>query len=216
VIVISVLVALGADAWWESRGELAKTDAYLAALGRDFDQMSARVEASIATSRNGYESGRSLLAALATQGSAVDPQQASRWMFGLFGYEVFSPSAGAYQALTTSGDIDLLPDEALKQDLADFFGATQDYSSTEAVLAETRLALSTSEAFRNTAGLHRLSGDLRALGFDGPAVNEWAASEALLNDIASVTLSQAFALGDYEDLRDQIAVIRERLGVTKR
>ena len=152
-----------------------------------------------------------LLAALSEDGPAVDRVAANRWMFGLFGREVFSPSMGAYSALTASGDIDLLPDEELKRDLADFFGSFQDFSSTEQALFESQLMLMSSDAFRQHAGFHRLSGLIRPLGFDPPPAERWADSETLLSDVAAVTLAQSFALEDYEALRAQIEAIQLKL-----
>jgi len=46
LIVVSFLLALSADAWLDSRNQAAQLDSHVAALGRDFDTMLERVNAS--------------------------------------------------------------------------------------------------------------------------------------------------------------------------
>lgn len=46
LIVVSILLALSADAWLDSRNQAAQLDGHVAALARDFDTMLERVDAS--------------------------------------------------------------------------------------------------------------------------------------------------------------------------
>ena len=61
LIIASILLALSADAWLDSRNQSAQLDAHLAALARDFDTMQERVTASHDAALRGVESGRRLL-----------------------------------------------------------------------------------------------------------------------------------------------------------
>ncbi len=72
LIVVSILLALSADAWLDSRNQAVQLDGQLA---RDFDQMLERVDASYYAANRGTESGIHL-SFLLKDGSEIDPDLA--------------------------------------------------------------------------------------------------------------------------------------------
>ncbi len=56
LIVASILLALSADAWLDSRNQAAQLDGHVAALARDFDTMLERVNASYNAANRGVGS----------------------------------------------------------------------------------------------------------------------------------------------------------------
>jgi hypothetical protein len=122
LIVVSILLALSADAWLDSRNQAAQLESHVAALGRDFDTMLERVDASYSAAHRGVDSGRQL-STFMQDGSAIDPELARELLWHLVFYEVFTPSPGAYQALVASGNLELLQNDRLKLELADLFGS---------------------------------------------------------------------------------------------
>ena len=94
LIVVSILLALSADAWLDSRNQAAQLESHVAALDRDFDTMLERVNASYNAANRGMKSGRQLQLFM-QNGSAIDPEQARELLWYLVYYEVFTPSPGA-------------------------------------------------------------------------------------------------------------------------
>jgi hypothetical protein len=119
IIVVSILLALSADAWLDTRRQDAQREGHLTALSRDFSQMSGRIDASYDAANRAVQSGTLLLRRL-QENSELDPELVPEWLWNLHFYEVFSPSVGAYEALVAAGDIELLKDHELQRELAVF------------------------------------------------------------------------------------------------
>ena len=98
IIVVSILLALSVDTWLDARDQAAQREGHLAALARDFQQMSERVDASYDSANRSVQSGMRLLRQL-QEGADLDPEIAPESLWFLIFYEVFSPSVGAYDAL---------------------------------------------------------------------------------------------------------------------
>ena len=211
VIVVSVLVALSADAWWDSRHDATRRDDYVRALVRDFDQMSQRMDQSLGVSGTAVESGSALLRYLDGPTSANLPDSAVKLLRPLFWYEAFSPSIGGYEALVASGDLELLNAPELMQVLADFFGSFQDLRVSEEALRVAQHDLIMSEEFSTLVGAHRIHGNLGLPTFGPPPVARWATSDFLLSRITALVLYQSDVLDDYRFLRSRIDQIQERL-----
>jgi hypothetical protein len=155
LIVLSILLALSADTWLDSRNMASQQDRYLAALARDLSQMKVNVEESFHAANRGVEAGIRL-SILLQERAEIDANLAREWLWHLVFYEVFSPSIGAYEALLVSGNIEFLENEELKLELADFFGSFQDTVASEQLLLDTQIALFASDSFSHLAGWHRM------------------------------------------------------------
>jgi len=202
LIVVSILLALSADAWLDSRNQTIRLEGQLAALARDFDQMLERVDASHSAASRGSEAGANLLLLL-KEGADIDPELAPDWLWHLVFYEVFSPSTGAYEALVASGNIELLENGELKLELADFFGSFEDVRASEQLQLDTQVAVFASESFGRLAGWHRM-GQLGLPVAGKFPVDQWSRSDEFMNAVGILTVRQIDVLEDYEYLRNRI------------
>jgi hypothetical protein len=205
LIVASILLALSADAWLDARNQAAQLDGHVAALARDFDTMLERVNASYDAASRGVESGRQL-SGLMQEDAEIDPALARELLWHLVFYEVFTPSAGAYQALITSGNLEYLDNEGLTLELADFFGSFEDVKASERLLLDTQIAFFASSSFSNLAGWHRMGQGGVPIAGDFP-VDQWSESNELMNAVGLYTVRQNDVLEDYQYLRTRIESI---------
>ena len=210
LIIVSILLALSADAWLDSRNQTAQLDAHLAALSRDFETMQERVNASHHAALRGAETGRRLLM-LMQQDAEIDANLAPEWLWHLVYYEVFTPSAGAYEALVASGNLELLDNEELKSALSDFFGSFEDVRASERLLLDTQNSFFSSEAFGELAGWHRMGQGGAPIVGKFP-VEDWSRSNDFMNGIGLYTVRQTDVLEDYRYLSDRIKSISVLLG----
>jgi hypothetical protein len=202
LIVVSILLALSADAWLDSRKQEIQLDSHVAALGRDFDTMLERVNASYSAANRGVESGRQL-SVLMQDGSEIDPELAREMLWHLVFYEVFTASPGAYQALVSSGNLELLQNDRLKIELAEFFGSFEDVRASEKLLLDTQIAFFASNTFSQLAGWHRMGQAGVPVAGDFP-VDQWSGSDEFMNAVGIYTVRQADVLEDYQYLKDRI------------
>ncbi len=205
LIVASILLALSADAWLDSRNKAAQLDGHVAALARDFDTMLERINASYDAANRGVESGRHL-SILMQNGSEIDPELAPEWLWHLVFYEVFTPSIGAYRALVASGNLELLENNELKIELAEFFGSFEDVRASERLLLDTQNIIFGSQAFSRLAGWHRMGqGGVPVAGEF--LVDQWSGSDEFMNAVGLYTVRQDDVLEDYQYLRTRIQSI---------
>ncbi len=217
VIVVSVLVAFSADAWWQARQDDSRRDDHLASLALDFDLMSQRADSSLAVAVRAWVAGERLLEGLAAGGS-IPPDSASLWLTTLIHYEVFSPSTGSYESLVASGDLGLLRDIELSRELAAFFGSFEDVRVSEDGLVSAIRDINASEEFARLAGYHRRMRMHRANlpTFGEVSAQSWAQSDFLLHGFSRLTLLQGALIEDYRFLRDRLDEIGMRLTATQR
>lgn len=202
LIVVSILLALSADAWLDARKQAVQLDGQLAALARDFDQMLERVDASHSAADRGVKSGTHL-SGLLQEDAEIDPDLAPEWLWHLVFYEVFSPSTGAYQALIASGNLELLEDDGLKLELADFFGSFEDVRASERLLLDTQVMFFASETFSHLAGWHRMGQAGVPVAGHFP-VDQWSGSDEFMSAVGLLTVRQDDVLDDYDFLRTRI------------
>ena len=205
LIVVSILLALSADAWLDSRKQAAQLESHVAALGRDFDTMLERVDASFNAANRGVDSGRQL-SSFMQDGSEIDPELARELLWHLVFYEVFTPSPGAYQALLASGNLEQLQNDRLKLELADFFGSFEDVRASERLLLDTQIAFFASNTFSRLAGWHRMGQAGVPVAGDLP-VDQWSGSDEFMNAVGIYTVRQADVLEDYQYLKNRIQSI---------
>jgi hypothetical protein len=207
LIVLSILLALSADTWLDSRNMASQQDRYLAALARDLSQMKVNVEESFHAANRGVEAGIRL-SILLQERAEIDANLAREWLWHLVFYEVFSPSIGAYEALLVSGNIEFLENEELKLELADFFGSFQDTVASEQLLLDTQIALFASDSFSHLAGWHRMGQAGVPIAGNFP-IDQWYDSEEFMNWLGILTVRQNDVLADYEFLEIRIQNISE-------
>ena len=212
VIVVSVLVALFAEAWWTQQREIEAAEAQLVSLARDFEQMSARADTSLWNAETAVSTGTALLDALMGPTPEIVADSALGMLLKTVQYEVFSPSTGAYDALVSSGNIELLRDTELKRALSDFFGSFEDVRASESMLLNGQRDFFNSEGYHEQVGARRM----RPLLMGDPAISpaqtrQWSQSSSLIDGLFNMWVTQTFVLDDYRFLRTSIDDIRARL-----
>ena len=205
LIIASILLALSADAWWESRNRQEQLVGHLNALERDFDTMLDRIDASHQAASRGAQAGVQL-SSLLQQRLPISPEAARQSFWHLVFYEVFTPSPGAYSALVDSGNLELLEDDDLKLALADFFGSFEDTRASEELQLDTQVAIFQTSAFSELVGWHRM-GQANVPVADDMPTERWAESSEVMNAIGIMTVRQYDLLEDYEYLRGRIVEI---------
>lgn len=211
VIVVSVVLALSADAWWGGREQAERTREHVEALRRDFRQMSVRTDSSLVSATRAVEAGVWLQQAMASPG--LDPDSALSRLGSLFYYEAFSPSVGAYEALIASGNVERLGDAELRRELSEFFGSFEDLRVSERLLVEAQAHLIETDEFAQLVGTQRVIRPfVEGLPDAGaPPVGRWASAPVLVNGLAHVLLRQADVRDDYDFLRLRLDEIQLRL-----
>lgn len=117
VIVAGVLTALAAQAWWETRQERTREEAYLAQLVVDAQETEQRLEIALAEEQLAEISTRSMADALRTGGSLLEDSIRAwltppRWIFW---YSDPRPVLGTVVSLLETGDLRLMRTDAVRQ-----------------------------------------------------------------------------------------------------
>jgi hypothetical protein len=205
-IVASILLAFAIEAWWEARQANQQRLGHVTALDRDFRQMAVRAQASFDNADRAAVAGNHLLSLIAHEAEpSADVARMSIVSLGM--YEVFSPSVGAYDAIVSSGDIELLKISDLKRELAAFFGSFEDMRVSERLLVDLQARFLESDDYVRLIGLHR-HGPFGLPSVGEIQVNGWADSDHFLNSLAHLTLRQMDVSDDYLFLLERIDVIR--------
>ena len=205
-IVASILLAFAIEALWEARQANKQRLDHVTALDRDFRQMAERAQASLDTADRAVVAGKNLFSPFA-QGVEPSADVARESIMPLGMYEVFSPSIGAYDAIVSSGDIELLKSDELKRELVTFFGSFEDMRVSERMLLDTQARFLESDDFSRYFGMHRLG------PLDLPSVGEFqlngsADSDRFLNSLVILTMRQMGVSDDYRYLIERIDKIR--------
>jgi hypothetical protein len=120
VIVASILLAFGIDAWWEDRQMNAQRVELLRALESDFIETRDRVAAETAVATDLRDRAEAFMAAAGDRLS-LDPDSIRFLSEAIVsGVGFFAPSVVSYDAARTSGEISLIESGALLEAFADF------------------------------------------------------------------------------------------------
>ena len=131
VIVVGVLIALGADSWWEKRQERRQAQEYVQQLLVDFRETERQLHNAIAGDTRTFEmASRVVDRAFRGQFPPTDSLDLPT------GYHFFHPLTGTLTALVQGGDLRLLDDDTLRFELVAYSSLI---AQTETVLrhAET-------------------------------------------------------------------------------
>jgi hypothetical protein len=120
VIVISILLAFGLQAWWEDRQERDEARAYLESLEADFQQTRLRALEHLGANEATLTSARWLLEALGKPPGAVEGDSLSILLESSLWIWTFEPVLGTYQDMVNSGDLRLLESQDLRIALSEF------------------------------------------------------------------------------------------------
>src|SRR5688500_17187949 len=129
VIVAGVLIALGADSWWEHRQERRRAEEYLRQLLVDFRATERQIEYAIAGDTEKFE-----LASRVTDRAFRGHFPPSDSLELPTGYHQFIPRTGTLTALVQGGDLRLLHGDTLRFELIAYSSLIDE---TEAILRHT-------------------------------------------------------------------------------
>ena len=114
VIVTGVLVALAAQAWWESRQERAREHEYLRQLLAETRENESRIEQSITQDSAGGAALARIMAALGADAPVPTPDSIAAWVVRGGSVSDFQPLFGTYRALLGTGDLRLVQNDSLR------------------------------------------------------------------------------------------------------
>lgn len=130
VIVLSILLAFGIDAWWDSSREREREHAYLRQLANDLEGT---------LENNAFFGARAdstdqVVARLARAYYAAQPppvDSLEKW-WDEIGYWVVQPRLGTVQALVTTGDLTLIRNDSLRASLPSYLANVTAFEGFEA------------------------------------------------------------------------------------
>ncbi|NNF39225.1 MAG: hypothetical protein HKN71_11205 [Gemmatimonadetes bacterium] len=114
LILVGILLALAADAWWEERTERRQEQEYLAALLIELDQMKEHVGAAMRDADQVVEAGRVLLEITPDWPSAVSTDSLSSLIAGLSSEVLWAPPTTVYQDLVNTGAVGLIESDEVR------------------------------------------------------------------------------------------------------
>ncbi|SHH09374.1 DUF6090 family protein [Flagellimonas flava] len=121
LVVIGILIALQINNWSETRKRSAEEQRLLVALVEDFEQNKIRIEEAISRERDMIEMSRSLIAAMQSNQKVVNKDSVRFWVAsGAKSWWKAQFVTGTYDAMVSSGKIDILESDDLKRILSQF------------------------------------------------------------------------------------------------
>ena len=138
VIVVSILMAFGIQAWWDSRGEALQSRALIAALSEDFQTAGARLRTTRTLRERALLSAERLLTYV-EEGSIPETERAqvdsvfSRLFYSM---ATFNPPMGTVETILSSGRLDLFQDQELVRELTRWTSAVDNYKEWETVSSD--------------------------------------------------------------------------------
>ena len=129
VIVVSILLALGGQAWWEGRQERRQEDEYLVALRAELDQGLAMLPAAVAEVDDVLHAHESLIAQFGATNLA--PSDSLIYWLSQLSYPTgFTPPRAVLEDLVSSGGIRLITSDRLRLAVADYDRALGSIAAT--------------------------------------------------------------------------------------
>jgi len=118
VIVGSILLAFGLQAWWEGHNEADREQGTLLALLAEFEGNEEELRRAISIERQHFVDAGRLLELMDREPSEIDGSEFDQLVRRLLTSETFHFESGAHGGLLSSGDMDVIRDENLRNHLA--------------------------------------------------------------------------------------------------
>ena len=194
LIVLSILIAFGLDAWWSSRQERARVGEALASVLSELELNRIQLDSVLVRNRDSVASVRRMLARAAegSDGASVE----------LVTGVVFDPSTGALEALLMSGELGQVEPSELRNALAAWPGVLSELDADSQNWLDVIRRLSARWA---EVGLSS-----RLLGYPGMEQSGAEVEAALLADPLARELLALAAL-TLQDLLEEQSGVRDRL-----
>jgi len=208
VILVSVLCALAAQAWWQGREDRGREHDYLRQLLADTRENEGRLDAAIQNDSVSAVAIGHAMDALTRSGPAVERDSMLAWITASGASSNFQPLDGNYRALVGTGDLRLVRNDSLRARLASYTSALESEAVRQGQLRQAMMALAgpliSAFPFMRRVFLHDVSAaqvDVAALRADPRA------SEVLF----SLQAAASNRLSGLRDLRDETRRLRRAL-----
>jgi len=127
VIVFSILVAFGVDAWWDNYQARSSAQAYVEAVGEELEVISGRIDRSIRLARVAEDAAKAWL----ESAPQLSPDSLNALLGGMVMWATADLTVPAIRALLSSGGIDLIEDRQLRMWIQSFPTEVQDFEEEE-------------------------------------------------------------------------------------
>lgn len=121
VVVIGIFLAFQVDRWYESSQKLEDVRANLVALSNDFADSRKLLDESIARHERAAEAALRVTSIGVEEAGAISHRDFYSLLRAVYAPLGFSPVRRTYDAMISTGEIEVIPDAELKQELASFF-----------------------------------------------------------------------------------------------
>jgi len=135
VIVASILLAFGIDAWWDQRQETNEAQQILLTLHAEFSDLAGRLERNLEFMSGRMEDSRQLLIAASSQ-SAASVLTMDRYLLSLTRTPTFDAPSGARDAVIASGDLAIIPNSQLRALLASWQTAVDEIRDNQLAMRD--------------------------------------------------------------------------------
>jgi hypothetical protein len=120
-IVVSILLAFGIQAWWDEFQAGSRERSHLGALQAEFRENIDSLRSKITEHESLERSASALLSIGYGHAPVPSPDSVRSLVSGTFWIPAFSPLTTSYDNLVSTGELQLIGDEALQRLLATFF-----------------------------------------------------------------------------------------------
>ena len=131
VIVASILLAFGIQAWWDESQDRAEEQRVLVALLAEFEESGEVLRGALGEYRQRYLEAAQLLELVAAEASEIEEATFDQLLRALLTSQTFHLESGAHTALLGSGNMDVIRDEVLRNRLAAWPSYVSEWSEEE-------------------------------------------------------------------------------------
>ena len=135
-IVVSILLAFWIDAWWADRGEQKQAEALLRSLYEDFASNQKQVTTYVKGNRRILQDARSVLAQVTAAEIGGQVSVPFDQVLSIVGSPTYSPQDSSLQAALSSGQIELVQNERLRNLLAVWRQQLEDTNEDELLIRD--------------------------------------------------------------------------------
>ena len=129
LVMIGILLALQVNNWNEARKDKLREHGILTALYRDFQGNIEAFQPLMVNQQNTFRSGEIVLRNIGTLEIGASRDSVYQYATGMFGGYPYYPSNGVVQSLISSGDINLISNDTLKNYLVSWSDVLNRYTS---------------------------------------------------------------------------------------
>jgi hypothetical protein len=208
VILVSVLCALAAQAWWQGREDRGRERDYLRQLLADTRENERRLDDAIHNDSVTAEATGRAMDALTRSGPPAERDSVLAWITASGASSNFQPLDGNYRALVGTGDLRLVRNDSLRARLASYTSSLESEAARQGQLRQAMMGLAgpliSAFPFMRRVFLHDVSAaqvDMTALRADPRATEVLFALQA----------AAANRLSGLRSLRDETRRLRRAL-----